>query len=91
MATTRYVVSFTGNVQGVGFRMTCIMEASGLPVHGFVRNEVNGSVTMDIDASPADAKELIRRIKIARKSYIDNVFVDEQPSLDRDGGFQIKS
>ena len=71
--------------------MTCIMEATGLPVHGFVRNEVNGSVTMDIDAKSADAKELIRRIKIARKAYIDTVFVDEQPSLNRKGSFQIKS
>ena len=91
MASTRFLVRFTGNVQGVGFRMTCIMEATGLPVYGFVRNEHDGSVTMDIDAKPANAKELIRRIKIARKSYIDNVLIDEQPSLNRNGGFQIKS
>ena len=87
--TTRYVVRFTGNVQGVGFRMTCITEATGMPINGHVKNNPDGSVTMDIDATPADAKELIQRIKTARRGYIDDSSVMEQESKCRRSGFQI--
>ncbi len=61
----RYIVRYTGHVQGVGFRMTAVVQANGLDVNGFVRNEPDGSVTMDVEASKADMKELMRRIASA--------------------------
>ena len=87
--TKRFVVRFTGRVQGVGFRATCKMESSGLSINGFVKNEVDGSVTLDIDATAADGNELIRRIKIARSNYVDKVSVDECDSQNRTDGFHI--
>ncbi len=86
----RFIVRFTGHVQGVGFRMTCLSEAYGLDVHGHVRNQSDGSVCMDIDASVADGKELIRRIKIARAGYLDNTFIETTEGLNRQSGFTIK-
>ena len=87
--TKRFVVRFTGRVQGVGFRMTCKTEAAGLSVHGFVRNESDGSVTLDIEAAPQQANELIRRIKVARQAGLTGADIQERESQGRSDGFRI--
>ena len=42
-------VRYEGCVQGVGFRVTAVRQSTGLNVHGFVRNEPDGSVLMDVE------------------------------------------
>lgn len=86
----RFVVRFEGRVQGVGFRVMCISEAAGLTVHGFVRNEQDGSVLLDVDATNQDGNELIRRIRANRKQQIVNCQVSETDSLGRESGFSIR-
>lgn len=86
----RYVVRYTGHVQGVGFRMTAVVQAKGLDVHGFVRNEPDGSVTMDVEASKADIKELMRRIESAMSGRIDGTDIDQRPPKDRSDGFRVE-
>lgn len=88
-SSKRFLVRFTGRVQGVGFRYTCKENAVGLLVNGFVRNESDGSVTLDIDADPAEANELIRRIKVARQAGLDSTDIKELESLQRSEGFRV--
>jgi len=85
----RYVVRFTGRVQGVGFRATCLAKAFDLPIHGFVRNEPDGSVLMDVEGDLADLKDLLARIKSAMGHNIDDTMIDQRPTLDRQDGFHI--
>ncbi len=85
----RYVVRFTGRVQGVGFRATCLAKAFDLPIHGFVRNEPDGSVLMDVEGDLADLKDLLARIKSAMSHNIDDTMIDQRPILHRQDGFQI--
>lgn len=86
----RYIVRYTGHVQGVGFRMTAVSQATGLDVHGFVRNEPDGSVTMDVEASKADLKVLMRRIESAMSGRIDGTNIDQRPPKERKDGFRIE-
>ncbi|TWU47760.1 acylphosphatase [Rubripirellula reticaptiva] len=87
----RVHVQFTGHVQGVGFRMTVVEQSVNLAVHGFVQNEPDGSVTLDAEGSPADLKELIRRIKSAMSGKIDGVSVDDREPLGKSvGGIMIR-
>ena len=86
----RYVIRFIGHVQGVGFRVTCRQEAMGLDVRGHVCNNADGSVTIDMDAMPADAKELIGRIQDARRAHIDDTQVQECQSEGRSEGFFVR-
>ena len=44
---------YTGRVQGVGFRATARSVAEGAPVSGWVRNEPDGSVTLEVQGDPA--------------------------------------
>lgn len=41
-------VSYQGNVQGVGFRATARGVARGWPVTGWVRNEPDGTVLLEV-------------------------------------------
>lgn len=89
-AAVRYIVRFTGHVQGVGFRATAIHHSRGLDVHGYVRNEPDGSVRLDADGTRGDLDELVRRIKSDMHRKLDNTDVDEQPSQSRSGGLRIQ-
>ena len=88
--TVRYVVRFTGHVQGVGFRATTLASAHGLKVHGYVRNEADGSVRLDADGSEADLKELVRRVQSAMSGKVDDTIIDRQPTLNRVDGLHIQ-
>ncbi len=85
----RYIVRFTGRVQGVGFRMTTVAQARGLDIHGFVRNESDGSVLMDAEGSEQELKELLKRIESVMSENLREVLVDSRPLLNRDNGFAI--
>lgn len=89
-STIRYVVRFSGRVQGVGFRFTTLEQARGLNVHGFVRNEPDGSVEMDVEGSSKDLKELVRRIESAMSGNIDATDIDQRPTRGIDSGFHIQ-
>ena len=85
----RYVVRYHGHVQGVGFRATCTMLASDLDVHGFVKNQPDGSVLLDVDGAQGDLKQLLRRIEAELDNRIESFTIDELPSLGRSGGLKI--
>ena len=42
-------VVFRGHVQGVGFRYQTLDVAKGFDVSGFVRNEMDGTVTLEVE------------------------------------------
>lgn len=55
--------SFTGRVQGVGFRATAQHLAELLGVTGWVRNETDGSVTMEAQGERDQIESLIIRLQ----------------------------
>ncbi|MEM6690167.1 MAG: acylphosphatase [Planctomycetota bacterium] len=84
------VVRFLGRVQGVGFRATVLQHANGLDVHGFVRNEIDGSVLLDVDGERNVLKELLCRIEQQPAGRIDACDVSWHQPSSRDGGLAIK-
>jgi len=89
--SVRYVVRFTGRVQGVGFRATTLFVSQGLDVHGFVRNEPDGGVLLDVEGREASLKELLQRIQTSMGERIDDVQIDKRPPENRSGGLHIKN
>lgn len=87
--TVRYRVRYHGYVQGVGFRMTSVAQARGLAVDGFVRNEPDGSVLMDVEGSLGDVKELMRRIETAMNGNIEETQIEEMPPRGIQSGFRV--
>ncbi|MGI9470201.1 MAG: acylphosphatase [Rubripirellula sp.] len=89
-AAIRYVVRYEGRVQGVGFRFTALAQARGLDIHGFVRNEPDGAVLMDVEGKASDVKELLARIEMAMKGNIESTGKDPRPPRGLSDGFQIR-
>ena len=54
-----YQIRVTGRVQGVGFRYHTRNKAIELGIHGFVRNETDGSVWIEADGDEQNTKEFI--------------------------------
>ncbi|MFG0289456.1 MAG: acylphosphatase [Rhodopirellula sp. JB044] len=90
MAVVRKIFRFRGDVQGVGFRVNAIQQAKGLAIAGFVRNEPDGDVTMDVQGSPADVKELEKRVASSMEHKINETLVDVRDPLPDRTGFKIR-
>ena len=86
----RYVVRYSGRVQGVWFRKTALGLAAGLSIGGFVKNEQDGSVLLDVQGPENDLQELMRRISSSFESNIESVQVEERKATGKTSGFRIK-
>lgn len=81
--------SFSGRVQGVGFRAATVDIARAFPVTGWVRNEPDGTVTMECQA---EADELLAFLAAHRQrlaAYIDEHAELDLPPLDSEVSFTI--
>ena len=65
----RYKYIFTGRVQGVGFRFKASQLASKFSLTGFVRNEYDGSVMMEVQGTEEEIYMYIKSLLNDR--YID--------------------
>lgn len=75
-------ISFTGCVQGVGFRYRARHAASLYGCTGWVRNEWDGSVTMEIQGNPGDIDRVIQAIQAGRYVEIEKMDVENIPLKD---------
>ena len=86
----RRKLQFYGRVQGVGFRHTAINTASRLGLTGWVRNERDGSVSMEVQGLDVAIYRLIESIKNARYISIDRIAAEDIPLVDNEDGFGVK-
>ena len=66
--TVRRHFSISGQVQGVGFRYRARYAAQALELTGWVENEDDGSVTLEVQGDPAKFRKLFALIQ--RSDYI---------------------
>lgn len=59
----RYFARAEGRVQGVGFRFFVQQSAAALHLTGWVRNESDGSVTMEVQGPLSGIDALLNRLK----------------------------
>lgn len=86
----RITVTFTGRVQGVGFRYTVVSLAGQYPVTGTVRNEWDGSVRMEVEGQAEHIEALMRDIMHSRLgTYITEAHRNWAEATDRLNGFRI--
>ena len=84
----RHIV-FRGWVQGVGFRYRARHAASLYGCTGWVRNEWDGSVTMEIQGTPDRIEQVIRAIRAGRFVRIEDMESREMP-LEEERGFRTE-
>ncbi len=83
----RYI--FTGCVQGVGFRYRAYHAAHLLGLTGWVRNEFDGSVTMEVQGERYGIDAMLEMIKKSHYIDIDNIDSKELPTALDENSFEI--
>ncbi|MBE5959514.1 MAG: acylphosphatase [Lachnospiraceae bacterium] len=89
-AKVRYIITFFGDVQGVGFRFTACHAAQAYSCTGWVRNEYDGSVTMEIQGTEAEINKVLERIEKGCFISIDRIDKKSIATVDDEWGFDTK-
>ena len=79
---------FYGSVQGVGFRYRAIYAAQRFGCTGWVRNEWDGSVVMEIQGEEKDIDHVIISIEAGKYIWINNLTAVSIPVEDNEIGFK---
>ena len=77
--TIRKHIIFSGHVQGVGFRYRAKKAADLYRCTGWVRNDWNGTVTMEIQGTEEQIDQTIQAIQKGRFIRIDSMNVKTIP------------
>ena len=89
MAEVRKHIVFHGRVQGVGFRYTAKYLARSLRLSGWVKNEWDGTVSLEIQGREALIQKLL--IGLNNNQFISIEWLDtEEISLEQESGFQVR-
>ena len=79
---------FYGRVQGVGFRYEATGIASQLSLVGWVKNEYDGSVTVEIEGAPNYIDAFILAIRAVPRFHITEIEMDNLPLLGTETTFK---
>ena len=81
-------ITFHGSVQGVGFRYRAYHAAMRCGCTGWVRNEWNGTVTMEIQGEESAIDDVIMYIERGLYVRIENMDVRQIPVVDSERRFK---
>jgi acylphosphatase len=79
------MVYYSGDVQGVGFRMTTAMIARDHPVTGWVKNLSDGRVQLLVEGSPEAMEKFLKAV---RERWKDNVTKEQSEDQQPTGKFK---
>ncbi len=90
MKKIRRLIRFHGYVQGVGFRWRAMQAANAAGATGWVRNEEDGSVLMEIQGTEEQIDSVVQTIR--KSIYIDirNIKAVTIPVIENERSFEVK-
>lgn len=89
MSEVRKRIVFYGRVQGVGFRYTAKYLARSLELTGWVKNDWNGTVTMEVQGREQLINKLLTGLNHSRFISIEWMDTKEIP-LEEERSFDVK-
>ncbi|HEU0243385.1 MAG TPA: acylphosphatase [Candidatus Limnocylindrales bacterium] len=88
----RVEATVRGRVQGVGYRVFALREATYLGLDGFVANEADGSVRVVAEGPRFALTSLLARLEDGPPAgFVDRVLVRWEPARGIGSGFRIES
>lgn len=83
-------INFYGRVQGVGFRYRAYYGALSLGLTGWVLNEWDGSVTMEVQGTEEAIQKLLSMLHRERFISIESFEQTEIPPINRERKFKVR-
>ncbi|MDO4313474.1 MAG: acylphosphatase [Eubacteriales bacterium] len=90
MADIRKKIVFHGRVQGVGFRYTARLAADSLGLTGWVKNEWDGTVSMEVQGREMLVNKLLVRLNTDRFIRVEWVDSEDIPVKEDERKFVVK-
>ena len=81
---------FHGAVQGVGFRYRARHAASAVGATGWVRNEYDGSVSMELQGTALDISSLLHSLEDGHFIQIDRIESKALPPVEGERRFRVE-
>ncbi|GCF93506.1 acylphosphatase [Enterococcus florum] len=84
-------IQVTGRVQGVGFRYTTQQIAREIGITGTVKNELDGSVSIQAIGSESDLEEFLEQLAKPQNPFskVDSIRKHEDPSIEDRKKFDV--
>ena len=86
----RRAFTFYGQVQGVGFRYTARHLADRFSLTGWVRNEYDGSVSMELQGTALDISSMLHSREDGHFIQIDHIESQNRAVVDGERRFRIE-
>ncbi len=90
MEKIRRHIIFKGRVQGVGFRYRASYAARSLEITGWVRNDADGSVEMEVQGSEVQINRMLSMLSNDSYIRIDKMDTADIPLEEKERGFRVK-
>ncbi len=90
MEHVRRHLKFTGRVQGVGFRYRASYVARSIGLTGWVSNEPDGSVEMEVQGSEEQINRMLSMLNHDAYIRIDRIETMEIPVTESEHGFHVR-
>jgi len=90
MATARHEITFSGRVQGVGFRYTATRIAERHDVSGWVRNEPDGTVRCVVEGEPDELDRFVSDLQGAMSGNISDTRIGRREATGEFDGFGVR-
>lgn len=84
-------VVFSGRVQGVGFRATARGVARGWRVTGWVRNEPDGTVTMEVQGEGVEVEGCLAELRSRMEGYLRGESALGVAVVEGETGFEVRA
>lgn len=91
MSEVRKHIVFHGRVQGVGFRYTAKYMAQSLGLKGWVMNEYDGTVVMEVQGGEALINKLLVGLNHGHYITIEWMDAKEIPPVDGERSFRVRA
>ena len=86
----RRALRVTGNVQGVGFRFRAVHAANAVGATGWVRDDRDGGVSMEIQGTETQIDRVLLAVERGTYVQIENLWAKTIPAIDGEYGFYVK-
>lgn len=88
--TVRMRIVFYGRVQGVGFRYRAWYAADALGLTGWVENEWDSTVRMEVQGKRSAIHEMLRRINQGTFVSVEHMDMQEIPCEEEERSFRVR-
>ncbi|MDO4288769.1 MAG: acylphosphatase [Eubacterium sp.] len=86
----RYYIIVSGRVQGVGFRYFCLKTARQCQLTGWVKNQTNGTVALEVQGKEANLSLFIQTLRQGDRFIRVDDYQIKQLELADDNDFKIR-